>query len=105
MGICMNIFVLASFIIGEALFGTKTIARATLAVVGGAIIYRAVVTLALRVEFLETGDMELITARLVIVSLGTPKILQTHTEKKRRLQKRSILCGQQKHEGCLHAKI
>src|SRR5690625_3998026 len=99
MGICMNIFVLASFIIGEALFGTKTIARATLAVIGGAIIYRAVVTLALRVEFLETGDMKIITALLVIVSLVTPKILQTRREKKRRLQKRAILAGQQKAEG------
>src|SRR5690625_7081442 len=51
MGIGMIIIGLASVIIGEALFGTKTIARATLAVIGGAIIYRIVVTLALRVEF------------------------------------------------------
>jgi len=99
MGIGMIIIGLASVIIGEALFGTKTIARATLAVIGGAIIYRAVVTLALRVEFLETGDMKLITALLVIVSLVTPKILQTRREKKRRLQKRAILAGQQKAEG------
>src|SRR5699024_11053188 len=40
MGIGMIIIGLASVIIGEALFGVKTIARATLAVILGAIIYR-----------------------------------------------------------------
>src|SRR5699024_6349666 len=42
MGIGMIIIGLASVIIGEALFGTKTIARTTLAVIAGAIIYRMV---------------------------------------------------------------
>ncbi|ASK61964.1 ABC transporter permease [Virgibacillus phasianinus] len=91
MGIGMIIIGLASVIIGEALFGTKTIARTTLAVVGGAIVYRIVVTMALRVEFLETGDMKLITALLVIAALVAPKILQARKEKKRRLQKRAKL--------------
>lgn len=84
MGIGMIIIGLASVIIGEALFGTKTIAIATLAVVGGAVIYRIVVTLALRVDFLDTGDMKLITALLVIAALVAPKILQARKEKKRR---------------------
>lgn len=91
MGIGMIIIGLASVIIGEALFGTKTIARTTLAVIGGAIIYRIVVTLALRVEFLETGDMKLITALLVIAALVAPKIIRARKEKKRRLQKRAQL--------------
>src|SRR5699024_5064789 len=80
MGIGMIIIGLASVIIGEALFGTKTIFRATLAVVLGAIVYRIVVTLALRVEFLDTGDMKLITALLVIVALVAPKMMQTRRE-------------------------
>jgi len=91
MGIGMIIIGLASVIIGEALFGVKTIARATLAVIGGAIVYRIVVTLALRFEFLDTGDMKLITALLVIVALITPKIMQNHREKKRRKEKRALL--------------
>lgn len=91
MGIGMIVIGLASVIIGEALFGTKTIARATLAVIGGAIIYRIIVTLALRVDFLETGDMKLITAIIVIIALISPKILQTQREKKRRLEKREAL--------------
>jgi putative ABC transport system permease protein len=91
MGIGMIVTGLASIIIGEALFGTKTIARATLAVILGAIIYRMIITLALRVDFLETGDMKLITAAIVIVALITPKILQTRREKRRRLDKRRAL--------------
>ncbi|MEC5424092.1 ABC transporter permease [Virgibacillus sp. C22-A2] len=98
MGIGMIIIGLASVIIGEALFGTKTIAIATIAVIGGAIIYRVVVTLALRVDFLDTGDMKLITALLVIGALVAPKVLQARKEKKRRMEKRAMLT-RQKAEG------
>lgn len=93
MGIGLIIIGLASVIIGESLFGTKTIARATLAIIGGAIIYRIVVTTALRVEFLETGDMRLITAILVIGALVAPKLIHNHREKKRRLRKRAELAN------------
>lgn len=87
MGIGMIIIGLASVIIGEALFGTKTIARTTLAVIGGAIIYRIVVTMALRVEFLEPGDMKLITATIVILALIMPKIIDRTKEKKRKAKR------------------
>ena len=98
MGIGMIIIGLASVIIGEAIFGAKTVVRATIAVIGGAIIYRIVVTMALRVEFLETGDMKLITALLVIIALVAPRALQARKEKKLRLKKRASL-GSQKAEG------
>lgn len=84
MGVGLIITGLASVIIGEALFGTKTIFRTTLAVIFGAIVYRIVITLALRTKFLETGDMKLITATLVIIALVTPSILQAYRDKKRR---------------------
>lgn len=88
MGIGLIVIGLASVIIGEALFGTKTIARTTLAVIGGAIVYRVVVTMALRVDFLETGDMKMITAILVIAALVAPKAIRIRKDRKRRLQKR-----------------
>ncbi|WP_085993927.1 ABC transporter permease [Oceanobacillus senegalensis] len=91
MGLGLIVIGLASIIIGEALFGTKTIVRATLAVLLGAVIYRIIVTLALRVDFLETGDMKLITAVIVVVALVTPKIIQSRREKKRRMLKRQRL--------------
>jgi putative tryptophan/tyrosine transport system permease protein len=87
MGIGMIIIGLASVIIGEALFGTKSIARTTLAVIGGSIIYRIVVTLALRVEFLEPGDMKLITAIIVILALTAPKMIESYKEKKRKVKR------------------
>ncbi|THE13682.1 ABC transporter permease [Bacillus timonensis] len=91
MGIGMIVIGLASVIIGEALFGAKTIARATLAVIGGAIIYRIVVSLALRVEFLQPGDMKLITAIIVIIALVLPKILEGTKEKSRRAKRQQQL--------------
>lgn len=84
MGLGMIIIGLASVIIGEALFGTKTIARTTLAVIGGSIIYRLVVALSLRVEFLDTGDMKLITALLVICALVVPKLIESQREKNKK---------------------
>jgi putative ABC transport system permease protein len=84
MGIGMIVIGLASVIIGESLFGTKSLPRITLAVIGGAIVYRVIITLALRVDFLETGDMKLITAAIVIIALIAPKILDSIKDKKRK---------------------
>ena len=91
MGIGMIVVGLASVIIGEALFGTKTIMRTTLAVIGGAIVYRIVVTWALRVDFLESSDMKLITSLLVIVALVVPKIIDAQKEASRKRRKRNKL--------------
>lgn len=84
MGIGMIVTGLASVIIGEAIFGAKNIIRATLAVIGGAILYRIIITLALRVEFLETGDMKLITAFIVVCALVIPRIVDFQREKQRK---------------------
>jgi putative ABC transport system permease protein len=108
MGIGMIIIGLASVIIGEAIFGTKTIARVTFAVIGGSIIYRIVVTLALRVEFLETGDMKLITASIVICALIIPKVLENYRNKKRKKQRLNdmmTLSTMPKKEGARNAAI
>lgn len=72
MGIGMIVIGLASVIIGEAIFGARSIFRATLAVILGAIIYRIIFALALRVEWLETSDMKLITAVIIIFALVVP---------------------------------
>ena len=72
LGIGMIVIGLASVIIGEAIFGAKTIFRATLAVIFGSIIYRIIVALSVRVEWLEASDMKLITAIIVICALVIP---------------------------------
>lgn len=84
MGIGMIVIGLASVIIGEAVFGAKNIIRATLAVIGGAILYRIIVSLALRVDFLETSDMKLITAFIVVSALVIPKIIDFQKEKQKK---------------------
>ncbi|KIL49317.1 ABC transporter permease [Jeotgalibacillus soli] len=92
-GIGMIVIGLASVIIGEAIFGTKNIVRVTLAVIVGAIIYRVIVALALRVEFLETGDLKLITAVIVILALVMPQVIAKQKEAKRKKQRRARLAG------------
>ena len=87
MGVGMIVSGLASVIIGEAIFGTKTIVRTTFAVVAGAIIYRMIYAFALRVEFLDTGDMKLITAFIVILALVVPQLLEKQKEKKRKAKR------------------
>jgi putative tryptophan/tyrosine transport system permease protein len=109
MGIGMIVIGLASVIIGEALFGTKSIARATLAVIGGSIVYRIVVTLALRVDFLDPGDMKLITATIVIIALTAPKIIDQTKERKRkarrRIEKQNMIPASSQGKGEKHAPL
>jgi putative ABC transport system permease protein len=87
-GVGMIVIGLASVIIGEAIFGAKTVFRATLAVVLGAIIYRIVYALALRIEWLKATDMKLLTALIVIFALVVPTV-QRAMKQKRHARKRS----------------
>ncbi|TCS82441.1 ABC transporter permease [Tepidibacillus fermentans] len=73
MGVGMIVVGLASVIIGEAIFGNRSIRRATFSVVCGAVIYRLVIALALYLPGFSPTDMKLITALLVIVSLTLPR--------------------------------
>lgn len=99
MGIGMIVIGLASVIIGEAIFGTKTIVRTTLAVIFGAIIYRIVLALALQVDFLDTGDMKLITAIIVVIALVVPTLRAKQKEKSRIAKRRAERAGVVKQEG------
>jgi putative ABC transport system permease protein len=97
MGIGMIIIGLASVIIGEAIFGTKTIMRTTFAVVAGAIIYRIVLGLALRVDFLDTGDTKLITAVIVICALILPQYFEKKREKSRKTKRLAERLAEHEH--------
>lgn len=87
----MIVIGLASVIIGEAIFGTKTIIRTTFAVIAGAIIYRIILALALRVDFLDSGDMKLITAIIVILALILPQFINKNKERKRKAKRAAEL--------------
>lgn len=73
MGIGMIIIGLASVIIGEVLVGTRTIAKAVLAVLCGGVIYRGIIAIVLQLGLVAT-DLKLITALIVIFALITPQI-------------------------------
>ncbi|WP_019911428.1 ABC transporter permease [Paenibacillus sp. HW567] len=94
MGIGMIVIGLASVIIGEAIFGAGTIFRATLAVVLGSIVYRIVVALALRVPWLKSSDLKLITAIIVIIALVFPSV-QRFLKQKNTARKRSAELAKQ----------
>ncbi len=72
MGIGMIVIGLASVIIGESLFGTRSLVWTTAAVIGGAIVYRIVVAMAMRIPGFEASDLRLLTAIIVIIALTAP---------------------------------
>jgi len=78
MGIGTIVAGLASVIIGETVFGDKTIARAFIAALLGSVLYRLAIALALGMELgsfkFNPSDLNLITAVLVICALITPNI-------------------------------
>lgn len=73
MGIGMIIAGLASVIIGEVLIGTSSIGRTIVAVICGGIIYRVIIAVVLQLG-LESTDLKLITAFIVIIALVSPNI-------------------------------
>ncbi|MFC4553668.1 ABC transporter permease [Georgenia faecalis] len=72
MGIGLIVVGLASVILGQAVFGSRTVVISTLAVVLGAILYRVVIQLALQVG-LNPNDMKLISALIVVAALVVPQ--------------------------------
>jgi putative tryptophan/tyrosine transport system permease protein len=72
MGIGILVTGAAAVLIGEAIFGDRTVAWWILAVICGTVIYRLLVALALRVGF-EPVDLRLVTAVLLLLALTIPR--------------------------------
>ena len=72
MGIGMIVVGLASVILGQGIFGSRTVIVATTAVILGSVLYRLVITAALGVG-LNPSDMKLISAVLVVIALVLPQ--------------------------------
>lgn len=71
MGIGTIVVGLASIIIGEVLFGNKTMVRTLIAVVLGSIVYRMVIAIVLQLGLPPT-DLRLFTALIVALALASP---------------------------------
>lgn len=72
MGVGMIVSGLAAVIIGEMIVGTRTILQALVAVACGSLVYRIIISLVLRMG-LQTTDLKLVTAILVVIALTIPK--------------------------------
>jgi putative ABC transport system permease protein len=86
MGIGMIVAGLASIIIGEALFGKKTVQRMTLAAIVGSFIYKLIISLGLRLGLAPT-DLKMATGAMVILALGIPALKK---EKEGKLHLRGV---------------
>ena len=73
MGTGSIVIGLASLIIGEVLFGTRTFKRTLVSVSLGAIIYRIIIALVLKAG-MDANDLKLFTAITVAFCLSTPMI-------------------------------
>lgn len=78
MGVGTIVAGLASVIIGETVFGDRSIVRALCAALAGSILYRLAIALALGVKMggfaLTPSDLNLVTAVLVVVALTLPRV-------------------------------
>ena len=70
MGVGMVVIGLASVIIGEAVFGTKSLGRRLIAVCLGAISYRIIIAFALNLG-MPASDLKLVSAVIVTIALTT----------------------------------
>ncbi|MGH7004835.1 MAG: ABC transporter permease, partial [Alphaproteobacteria bacterium] len=73
MGIGILVTGAAAVLIGEAIFGDRTVAWWVFAAIVGVVIYRLLVALALRVG-LEPIDLRFITAVLLLLALAVPQL-------------------------------
>jgi len=69
MGIGMVVIGLASVIIGEVIFGTKSLFRRLIAVILGAIVYRFILAIALKLG-MPPNDLKLVSAVIVTLALS-----------------------------------
>ena len=83
MGVGTIVVGLASVIGGEAVMSTRTIARAIIACLVGAILYLVAVALALNAGFLglTASDLNLVTAVLVAAAMVLPRVLAQRRRK------------------------
>lgn len=76
MGVGAIVIGLASLIGGEAILSPKTVLRALIGCVIGAVVYRLAIALALNADFmgLKAQDLNLITAVLVTLAIVLPGV-------------------------------
>lgn len=77
MGVGTIVAGLASVIIGDSLFGSKTVFISTLGVLFGSFLYRFSISLVLSFRLAQASDLKLLTAIVVIIALTAPRFKQS----------------------------
>lgn len=72
-GTGMMVIGIASIIVGEAIFGRKSLVICFVGVIVGSIIYRYILAMALNLG-LNAGDLKILSSILVVVAVGLPSI-------------------------------
>ena len=92
MGIGTIVVGLAAVIIGESLFGSRSLLIIVMSCILGSILYRLAVSMALNSDFLgfQASDLNLITAVLVTLSLIFPKLRSEWKAKKDKIKGKEI---------------
>jgi putative ABC transport system permease protein len=73
MGLGTIVAGLAGVIMGEVIFGVRSISWVLFSVIGGSIVYRLLIAISLRLGIAPT-DLKLLTAVLVVVALSIPTV-------------------------------
>ena len=73
MGVGTIVIGLASVIIGEVLFGTRSFKNSLISVILGSIVYRLVIAIVLQMG-MPPNDLKLFTAVLVAIALSLPMV-------------------------------
>ena len=73
MGIGTIVAGLAGVIMGEVIFGTRSISWVLFSAIGGSIVYRLLIAVSLRLGIAPT-DLKLLTAVLVVIALSIPTV-------------------------------
>lgn len=84
MGVGMVVMGLASLIIGEVIFGRKSVARNAIVVVLGSIVYRFIIAIAFEFN-ISASSMKLVSAIIVAAAISYPAIkAQIHLNKQKK---------------------
>ncbi|QSX09025.1 ABC transporter permease [Alkalibacter rhizosphaerae] len=70
----MVVIGLASVIIGETIFGKRGVTIGLASAVGGSILYRIIIALALRVDLFPSYALKLISSAIVVIALSGPSL-------------------------------
>ncbi len=95
MGTGMVIIGLASVIIGEVLFGIKSLMRRLIAVVLGAMLYRLVIAAAYQLG-MSPNDFKLVSALIVALALSMPVIKERYQIWKKRRENHANHLGEER---------